>query len=370
MAWHKRKGDTKYSVFVYDPTVKRKVYVGRRVLERDARVLFREKTDEFAHHAAQPKGALTVREYAAEWLRDNHGPGTTRPAPATVQFNRIGLVPFLAEFGDRALDGGIGRKEALKWSKTRGHNAKSVSAMFNDAVDEEQAAVNPFKDRKQEQSRERKDIHPLTETEVDRLADIALRHWGADGYGLTFRAMILFGAWVGCRPGEAERVELRDLNFADGTARIKRVKKRGKTYPTDTVVFPKATQDAIRAMPVIPREGPIFLTVSGKPMVKGNLVHHWGPVRAAFRETVTEERWGQLTEGQPDLAFYSLRHHVASIMADRGADARDIAAQLGNSVEVCEATYIHAFKDRQLDRNRLVLDRPVVVDLDTRRKGA
>jgi integrase len=60
----------------------------------------------------------------------------------------------------------------------------------------------PVRGRRQEESRERKHIHPLTEDEVDRLADIALRHWGSDGYGLVARAWVLFAAWVGCRPGE------------------------------------------------------------------------------------------------------------------------------------------------------------------------
>jgi hypothetical protein len=55
-------------------------------------------------------------------------------------------------------------------------------------------------------------------------------------------------------------------------------------------------------------------------------------------------------------------------MADRGASARDIAHQLGNSVEVCEATYIHGYRDRINERNRQLLERPVLVDLDARRK--
>jgi hypothetical protein len=63
-----------------------------------------------------------------------------------------------------------------------------------------------------------------------------------------------------------------------------------------------------------------------------------------------------------------LRHFVASVMADRGASARDIAHQLGNSVEVCEATYIHGYRDRINERNRQLLERPVLVDLDARRK--
>jgi len=58
-------------------------------------------------------------------------------------------------------------------------------------------------------------------------------------------------------------------------------------------------------------------------------------------------------------------------MADRGASARDIAHQLGNSVEVCEATYIHRYRDRINARNRQLLEQPVVVDFGARtRRGA
>lgn len=386
MSWHKR--GSKYDVYCYRASVGKKVYVGRRALERDARVLFREKTDEFAREAGKATTeALKVRDYAAEWLKDNHGPGTKRPVATTLQVNRTNLAPFLGclpdckedhdhveGFGDRPLDGGISRREALNWSKTRRHNAKSVSAMFNDAIDEELAKQNPFANRKQEQSRERKDISPLTEAEVDALADIALRHWGTDGYGITARAWVLFGAWVGDRPGETFGVELKDLNFTDGIATIRRVKKRGKTYPVDKVAFPQAARDAIRAMPELPKMGPIFLTVTGKPMVKGSLRYHWAPIRDAFREKVGEDRWRELIDFEDGhdktLDFYSLRHFCASVMADRGASEYDISAQLGNSVEVCRESYIHGYRERQLERNRLLLERPAVVDLASRRKGA
>jgi hypothetical protein len=74
--------------------------------------------------------------------------------------------------------------------------------MFNDAIDDEFAQANPFRNRRQEQPRGRQDIFPMTEEEVDRLAEIALREWGPSGYGLVARAWVLFGAWVGTRPGE------------------------------------------------------------------------------------------------------------------------------------------------------------------------
>jgi len=363
MAWHKAP-DNRWNVYVYRPSVGRKVYVGRRALEREARALFREKTDLFAGEVGKrTEQTVTVGEYAAEWLEHHHGPGTKRPGVETYKINRGNIARLVEEFGEREMDGGISRREALSWSRRHLRHAKSVSAMFNDAVDEEIAKANPFANRKQEQPRERKDIHPLTEAEVERLAEIALNQWGADGYGLTARAWVLFAAWVGCRPGETFSVSLRDMNFSDGSVTIRRVKKRGKVYPTDKVAFPQAARDAITAMPVIPREGPVFRTVTDLRMHKSTFGSYWHPIRDIFRATISADRWDELTEGTKSLDFYALRHHVASIMADRGADARDIAAQLGNSVQVCEATYIHGFRDRQLERNRKVLERPAVVDL-------
>jgi integrase len=107
----------------------------------------------------------------------------------------------------------------------------------------------------------------------------------------------------------------------------------------------------------------MFRTVTGKEMVKGSLSYHWTPIRSGFRGKVSEERWEALTAGERDLDLYVLRHRVASVMADRGATAREIAEQLGNTPEVCERTYIHPFSDDVRERNRKLLDQPAVVEL-------
>jgi integrase len=362
-----RKGA--YNVEVYDPLPRRNVYVGRRKLERDAKVLLREKEREFA--SQDRKAAISIREYVERWLELKHGPRTRRPAPSTRAHNRVMLGAFLDAYGDHPLDGGIGRAEALDWAARHPYNAYPVSAMFNDAVDDQLCRGNPFANRRQQQSRERKDIHPLTEEEVDRFAEIARERWGPRTYGLVARAWVLFGAWVGCRPGETFQVKTEDLDLESGEVTIRRVKKRGVTHPTDVVVLADAAKRAILDMPDIPVAGPLFRTVTGRPMVRGALRYHWDPVRSAFRKTVTPERWDELLGGQDNLDFYVLRHFVASVMADRGASARDIAHQLGNSVEVCEATYVHSYRDRINDRNRRLLERQIVVELDAHRnRGA
>lgn len=369
-------------VYVYDPARGRKVYVGSRVKlrgEGGAQELEREKQAEFAQRPS-PTSKLTFAQYASDWLVDHHGDGTRRPAPGTHTHNRDMLRPFLAEFGHREVDAGIGRREALRWARQHPHNATVVAAMLNDAIDDEVTTGNPFARRRQEESRERKHIHPLTEAEVNQLADIAHRHWGADGYGWWARAWVLFGAWVGCRPGETfGSVAFADLDFERGEVTIRRVKKRGRAYPTDVVVLPRAAQDAVRdairhAGPA-PTDGPLFRTVSGVLMGKGGLRYHWEPIRSGFREKVTTERWRELLDDSEDrktMDFYVLRHFCASVMADRGLNAKQISGQLGNSEQVCQETYIHLYRDRSNDAVRRALEAPTVVDLASARarKGA
>lgn len=359
-------------VYVYDPARRCKVYVGSRKLERDAKALFREKTDEFAGGAPEKVNGLTMRAFAAEWLRDHHGPDTPRPQKATKDLNAGNLRPFLDEFGDRLVDGGLDRPEALKWARGHRHNAKTVSAMLNDAVDDGRATGNPLANRRQPQGRERKHIKAFTAQEVDRLADIALRHWGIDGYGLTARAWVLFAADVGSRPGETFSAELRKMNLADGTIEIKRIKKRGGVHPVDTVVLSRRASQAVQAIPNLPKVGQVFLTIDGKPFGKGSLRYYWEPIRSAFRETVTEERWAELLDGSDDgktLDFYTLRHFCASQIVANGGNEYDVSHQLGNSPEVARETYIHTYTEQANERIRRFLEGADVVDLGTVRRA-
>jgi integrase len=350
-----------WQVYIYDPATKRKRYVGVRAKHTDAKRLEREHLGQ----APNPDG-ITVREYAAVWLDTHHGPGTRRPAASSRNVNEQNLRAFLGEFGDRPL-GSLTRGEALKWSKTNRHRAKTVSAMFNDAVDDEETLANPFANRRHKQSDERRFIAPLTEPEVARLADLARERWNPDGYGLVAAAWITFGAWVGSRPGETFGVRWQDLDLREGLVQITRVKGR---MQTETVVLPSLAVDAIQGMPRIPnQDGLVFPTIRGARMDKGSLRYYWDPVRSAFRATITPDRWRDLCEGQQDLDFYVLRHYCASLIVERGGNEYDVAAQLGNTPEVARRTYIHSYEDRQRDRLRGLLEKPApVVALDERRR--
>lgn len=350
-------------VYVYDPRVGRKRYVGSRRLERDAKQLFRDKSDEFAALSGRPRRARSVREYALRWLDVKHGEGTRRPSATTRQVNDGLLRPFLREFGDRRLDGGISRAEALDWALRHPTNAKAVSAMFNDAVDDMLAAANPFANRRQPESRGRRDIDPITEEEVERLGELALRIWGERTYGLVVRGWVLFSAWVGTRPGETFSREWRHLDFDQGLVTVERIKGRKQV---DTVVLPDRAAAAVLAMPVR-REGLVFRSIRGKPITKGSSRYGWDPVRKAFMAELSAERRRELLAGREDLDIYELRHFCGSIMADRGLTEFDIAHQLGNSPEVCRETYIHTYVDRANDRVKMALN-DTIASLDAHRK--
>jgi integrase len=340
----------------------KKVYRGVRATQREAKQFERE----LLLNGTSNTGTPTVAEYAARWLDTRHGPGTRRPSPGTRQVNAGNIRLFVDQHGHRPLDS-FKRREALDWSSLHQTRAKSVSAMFNDAVDDELVQANPFANRRQPEKRGRRDIHPLTETEVDTLADIALDRWGRDGYGLIARAWVLFSAWVGTRPGETFRLRWQDLDTRDGLATVKRIKP---PYNTDTIVIPSVALDAINGMP---RMGDVVF-----PGIRGREMHHtgghryyWDPVRSAFRVTVTPGRWADLCEGQDDLDLYAARHFCASIIVERGGNEYDVSAQLGNTPEVARQTYVHAYEDRQRDRLRGLLERPAPVTvLDRKRRGA
>jgi integrase len=356
-----RKPGGPREVWVYDTRAGKAVYVGSRVLLKDANRLFRDKTEEFAGTPTTP-GAMTCAEYAARWLAAKHGPGTRRASPTTHQVNRGLLRPFLTEFGARPLRAGVSRVEALDWSRQHPTNAKAVSAMFNDALDDMLADANPFGNRRLPEGRGRKDIAPLTEAEVATLADLAHTSWGM--YGAVVAGWVTFLAWTGARPKEAFAVEWSAVDLHANRVTVSRVKGKQQT---EVVVLPPAAAAALLAMPA-PHSGLLFKTAQGASYDKGSWGYYWRPVRAAFVAQLAPARRAELQAVKGALDPYALRHFCGSLMADRGLSEFDISHQLGNSPEVCRETYIHTHRDRANDRVALALSAGVV-DLNQRRRG-
>jgi integrase len=347
-------------VFVYDPLIKRKRYVGQRATLKAASLLEAKKIVEFA--GTRDKG-WTIDLFAAKFLSEYHGPNTSRPEPTTKAINAQNLRRFREEHGSRLL-ASFTRDEAHALAVERPHEAKSIAAMFAVAVDKEFVQVNPFARLGIPRSTGRDDIDPLTEAEVEQLAQIALKttgHWGPE-----FWALILWMAWTGMRPGEVcaldvsahvdwkmleVRVEENMRN--DGTIGPVKGKQRREIVIADQAEAAAAT---LRR-----RSGHLFLSPTGKPLRPNSLRHYWVPVRASFTAQLPDSHWLRrrlMSNPGDQLDPYELRHFCGSMLADRGQSARDIAAHLGNSERICEKTYIHDHKDRQKARLREAFNRP------------
>jgi integrase len=366
-----RKKGKKFEVWVYNPAVGRKVYVGiyakRGPATEQGTARYEEIKAEQEFHPFGQVYSGTLRALAKWWLGEH-----PRPEQTTNDYNAANLRLFLDEFGDRRPDR-ITKAEAKRIAERRPHVARTVSAMYNDAIRyiEGYRGGNPFAKLVTE-SKGRQDITPLNEDEVRRLAQLAVEVWGLL-FGAVFRAMILFAAWTGCRPGELAGMRHDDLDFEQGTVSVERqLRKDGlklpKTKRKRLIVMPREAAEAVRSMPVQHLEW-LFTTPTGRPFCKGSWGYYWRPVRDAFERELPRDHWlRRRVEFDPDdhLDMYELRHFCGSLLADRGCSARDIAEQLGNSEHVCSRIYIHPYRDRVRARVRAAFEQPEALSAPTK----
>lgn len=304
-----RRG-TSYGVSVYDPALKRKRWVGTYPTLREARAAERDAGRSRPHGQTEDCAAFAVR-----WVDDY-----ARAAPATVRTYRYAVKGFVERFRGNALTA-IDRPTARAWARSEPHsNVRVVRAMFTDAINDGlHPGPNPFANLRLESPRGRKDLIALTEREVHELGQCAVAVLGP--FGPTFRAMIIFAAYVGLRPGELYALERQDVQSdevvirqsLDGTGQIKRP-KNGKER---IVILPPPARAALMDVPAWVDVPWLFATPRGRRFSKGTHLHYWRPVRAAF--------------GRPTMDFYELRHFCATHLLNLGVSHSDVAVQLGHT---------------------------------------
>ena len=213
--------------------------------------------------------------------------------------------------------------------------------MFNDAINDGlHPGPNPFANLRLEQSRGRKDLIALTRGRAGRAVQKALDVHGE--YGPMFRAMVLFAAYVGLRPGELFALERRDVGHdevtirqnLDGTGTLK-APKNGRER---IVVLPPPARDALADVPARLDVPWLFVTPRGRRFSKCSLYYYWNPVRAAF--------------GRPGMDFYELRHFCATHLLELGVSHADVAVQLGHTDggALVMSTYGHPSEDAARER--------------------
>ena len=241
----------------------------------------------------------------------------------------------------------VTRTQAREWALAHRWAKPAISAMYNDAVREGLIQASPFAELRLPSSRGRRDLEPLAPEQVERLGEVAFAVHGPD-YGRVFRALVLFSAWVGLRPGELFALEWKDLQ--DCTVTIRRCASQlGTLSPPKngharTVAYPRRARDAVDAMGARAGDGWVFQGAHGQQLRYWSFLRDWMPVRAAF--------------GRPHMHFYELRHFCASRLMAAGVAPKVIAMQLGHrdGGTLVMSTYGHLYPEQALAQVRAAID--------------
>lgn len=187
----------RFGVKVWDQCEKRYRWLGSFDTEAKARLAEADALPQPTH--ASP----TVEQWGRVWLTDY-----ARDAAATQQVYAQAVKLIASAIGRLRLDE-LDRPAARRLANTWPRNTSAVArTMWEDARRDGVCQENPWANLRLRQSRGRKDIVALTESEVHELADVAEAAHGK--YGLEVWAMILVLAYTGVRPGE-----LRALRWDD-----------------------------------------------------------------------------------------------------------------------------------------------------------
>ena len=282
----------------------------------------------------------TIGDFADRWVDDYPRPKkSTRKTYRTYATKIDNAEPL--KVGNRVVKfatiplNQLDRPTARAFALKHRYLHTMLSAMYNDALNDGLVLSNPFEKLRLPSSRGRKDITPLTEAEVHLVADTALSVHG--NYGPTFRAMILFCAYTGIRPGEMYALEHSDIDYDAMEIDIRRRAYRGdidtpKSGKSRRIILPPAAAEALRTIPRSPGQRLVFLAKAGAPInsTRG-CTGYWKPCWQRFLGELEPARRAEFesTKGAGD--FYALRHHCATMLLERGVAAEDVAIQLGHN---------------------------------------
>lgn len=298
-----KKGKLRYGVRV--DRAGGQVWVGTRGTLAEARQL-----------EAQAKTARTVttmrcEEFVAYFLEGYE----ERVKDSSYDVGRAALRKFAQDFRGIPLSR-VTVVEAERWARQNRWRVPVVVTLFNAAVKRELVNRNPFAGLSQK-GEGRKRITPPTIEQVDLLAATADRVHG--DFGPTMRALVLFLAYSGMRPGEVFPLEWADLDFKAMRIHVERRLYKGSldlpksNRPRQIVLAPPARNALLH----LPRDSRLVFTGKrGGRFSQSLLTWYWQPIVAAFPRKI-----------QP----YELRHFAAHhLYVTMGLPARVVAAQLGH----------------------------------------
>lgn len=283
---------------------------------------------------ARPEAQI-VGAYAQVWLADYEGRRKRSSYDrARHAVDALTGHPLAAEPID-----GVDLAVADRFARDKPSAVPTAITIFNAAIARGATHINPLRG-KSRRSNGRRDLEPLTVDQVTAIATAAERaHKGA--FATTMRALVLFAAYTGIRPGELFALEHRDIDRDNNRVWVKRRLANGR------IDLPKSNKvrqiallpEAEEALDLLPRrtDGLVFRAKRGGRMSAASMSgNYWPLVRAEAK--------------MPELDLYELRHfcgHHLYVTLD--LPSRVVATQLGHaSPRLVEDLYGH-FKVGALD---------------------
>lgn len=234
----------------------------------------------------------------------------------------------------------------------------SLSAMAEDAIDDEVMAANPFRGVKVRKNdpriqRERTPVRVFSWQEMHAFARACADARGG-GRGIDeWRAvyaepMVRCLSDLGLRAGELLPLERRDVSFTDGTLEVRRTVALGEVLPGTKTDH--GEQDAGRVVPVPPD---LLRMLDGMPrridtplLFPTPMGRLWGYQN--WWRLVWEA--GREVSGM-DVRPHEMRHSWVSLMRAAGLNPADLAEMAGHTEQTATARYSHAL-GRSFDQAR------------------
>ncbi len=288
-------------------------------------------------------------ERALERVRRANGTGTTLTLaglvdeylaqhdaqPETIEKLRWLLSKAVSEFGSQRL-GQLRSQEIAAWRMTipAGHRFEATQALrqvLSRAVDWQMIDVNPAKHGVNNPQRRRTEKRPFESWA--QLAKVASR------LGDRERALVIFAAATGLRPGEWIALEQRDIDRAARVLYVRRAFRNGRIKCPKTegsvraVPLQAIALDALEQLPARAGTDLLFPSLRGAYFDLHNFrTREWKPAQLAAGIT-------------PIRRVYDLRHTFATFALRAGVSTFDLSRYMGASLTMIDRHYGHLARD-------------------------
>lgn len=214
-------------------------------------------------------------------------------------------------------------------TRTQAQRLSSLQAMFRFLVKAEHVGANPAADLEMPRVARRLPKHALTIDEVDKLMAVPdIEH----PMGLRLRAMMEVFYSTGLRRMELINLAVTDVDFGHATVHVRRGKggkDRFVPIGTRALSWVRKYLDEVRPLFVLDAaERTMFVANSGEPFTSGRLTQ-------LMTNAVRKAELGKTG------SCHLLRHTMATLMLDGGADIRYVQAMLGHSQLSTTEIYTH-----------------------------